>query len=185
MSKAGYPVEVKANEAKAAGTYMPVSTRNSRAVCRKINGMPVERAKAFLNELIDENIDINNKHHTNAAQYILDVLESAEKNAEFKGLEKLRIRTIAAEEGPHRMRRKRKGGRMMKLTHVKVVLEGKAGEKKEKIKTPAKTNETGADTKTEENEKKEHAHEHSHAGHEHKTETKATEKISSKKGEAK
>lgn len=123
VMKASYPVEIREREASAAGIGLPVSTKKARFVCDKINGLPVDRAKRFLEALIDERIDIDGQHFTSAAQRVLEVLESATKNAEFRGLGKLRVRTVTAEEGPHRMRRKRQGGRKFKLTHVKIVLE--------------------------------------------------------------
>ncbi|QQG39865.1 MAG: hypothetical protein HYS81_00440 [Candidatus Aenigmatarchaeota archaeon] len=181
----GYPVQIGEREAKAAIVYAPVSTRNSRAVCRRINGMPLEAAKKYLGSLLDESANINGRHHTFAAEQILVLLESAQKNAEFRGLGKTRIRTIIAEEARRMIRRKRKGGRQFKLTHLKVVLQevekpkegAKKGPKAMETATEKKAGDAAADKKSEETvekqtgeektEKTEHAKEKKHEKHEH------------------
>ncbi|MCD6478199.1 MAG: hypothetical protein J7K87_04315 [Candidatus Aenigmarchaeota archaeon] len=120
----GYPVEVKENEVKAAGMNLPISTKNSVIVCRKLNNMKLDKAKKFLQDMIDGKRDINKKHYTKTAQNILELLELAEKNAKYKGLKNLKIKTISAERGPtrYRLKRRRSFGSRMKITHVKVVL---------------------------------------------------------------
>ena len=62
------------------------------------------------------------------------MLESAEKNAEYKGLENTVIRTICAEKGSKRLRMKRRRsfGSRLKNTNIKILLkEGKKGVKDE------------------------------------------------------
>lgn len=134
MGKASYPVSVGEREAKAASMYAPISTKNSRLVCRRINRLSLEKAKDYLNALLQQRTDISGRYYTKAARHILNVLQSAEKNAVARGLGKLRVRTITAEQGPRMMRRKRKGGRALKYTHVKVVLEEVEKPKEEKKK---------------------------------------------------
>jgi len=120
----GYPVEAKENEVKAAGIGLPLSTKKSTIVCRKLNKMKLDKAKKFLQDLIDKKADIDKKHYTKTAKEILNILESAEKNAQYKGLENLIIKTITAETGPNRirMKRRRSFGSRLKNTHIKIVL---------------------------------------------------------------
>ncbi len=120
----GYPVEAKENEVKAAGIGLPLSTKKSAIVCRKLNKMKLDKAKKFLQDLIDKKADIDKKHYTKTAKEILNILESAEKNAQYKGLENLIIKTITAETGPNRirMKRRRSFGSRLKNTHIKIVL---------------------------------------------------------------
>lgn len=126
MASVGYPVEVGEREARAAGTDLRISTKDSRVVCSRVNGMRVDEAKEFLTGLEEREADIDGKNYSKAASRIRGVIESAEKNAEDQGLGDLRIRTITAEDGPNRLRAKRsqgKRGKEFKMTHVKVVLE--------------------------------------------------------------
>ncbi|RLJ03407.1 MAG: hypothetical protein DRP11_00825 [Candidatus Aenigmatarchaeota archaeon] len=126
MDMIRYPTQVKDDEAKAAVISAQVSTKKSALLCRKIRGMNLQKAKAFLEDLIAKKRDIDGKHYTNTAIGLLELLRSAESNAEFKGLdkEKLKIRMITAEKGPTRRRRKRRRsfGSKLKSTHLKVVL---------------------------------------------------------------
>lgn len=181
MGKVGYPIASTEREARAAGTYLPISTKNSFLVCRRINGLSVEQAKRYLNALLEERTNINGRFYPTAVGYILDVLESAEKNAETKGLGKLRIRTITAEYGPSRIRRKRKGGRKMKLTHVKVVLEETARpiEKPKKEAVPEKTERKPTETAEQKAEQKAEIEKKESEG------PKAEKKVPKQKGEVK
>lgn len=124
----GYPGKVGEREVSAAGTDLPISTKKSAIVCKKINKMELGKAKSFLKKLLEKEKDINGKHYTKTAKEILRVLENGENNAKYRGLENPVIRTISAEQGPKRLRRKRKRsfGSELKNTHIKLVLrEGK------------------------------------------------------------
>ena len=103
-----YPVKIGKNEVKAAGIRLPISTKNSVIVCRKINKMKTEKAKKFLQEMIEGKRSINRKHYTKTCEEILKVLESAEKNAKNMGIEKTVIKTISVEKGERRLRMKRR-----------------------------------------------------------------------------
>lgn len=120
---AGYPIEGKV---KAAGLDLPISPKTSRIICRRISGLPVGRAERFLQGLVDGTEDINGKHFTKTADFILQVLRSAKNNAETKGIEgDLRILVAVAEKGARRYRAKRRRsfGVEMKNTHIKVILD--------------------------------------------------------------
>lgn len=119
-----YPVKIGEKEVSAAGTDLPISTKKSKIVCKKINGMKLKKAKSFLKRLLEKETSIKGKHYTKTAREILKVLENGENNANYKGLENPVIKTISAEEGPKRLRRKRKRnfGSELKNTHIKLVL---------------------------------------------------------------
>lgn len=121
-----YPVKVGEKETKTASMGLPISTKSSVLICRKINGMKTDRAKKFLQDLIDKKISINRKYFTKTSVEILKVLESAEKNAENRGMDSTVIRTICAEKGSKRMRMKRRRsfGSRLKSTNIKVVVSG-------------------------------------------------------------
>lgn len=129
-----YPVEAGKDEVRAAGAGLSISTKSSILVCRKINRMETKKAKRFLQDMIDEKRSMNGKYFTKTCREILTVLESAEKNAEYKGLENTVIRTICAEKGSKRLRMKRRRsfGSRLKNTNIKILLkEGKKGVKDE------------------------------------------------------
>ncbi len=91
--------------AKAFGKDMPCSPKSGRNVARAIKGMPVSRAKVFLSEVADLKTAVPftvrkrkiahrrgkgfgpGKYPKKVAQHFLKVLESAEANAEYKGLD--------------------------------------------------------------------------------------------------
>lgn len=114
--------------AKAYGRSLNISTKNAVVVCRKISGMHISKGKKLLEDLLEKRRDINGKYYTNTVKEILNVLNSAEKNAEFKGLDTNKLVIFAsAHKGftffrPRRtkMRRTRR-----KITHVQIVLQQK------------------------------------------------------------
>jgi large subunit ribosomal protein L22 len=94
--------------AQAYGRDLPCSPKSARNVARAIKGMPVTRAKTFLEEVIEVRTPVPFKvrvrkiHHrkggmgpgrypVQTAKCMLKVLESAEANAEYKGLDKDRL----------------------------------------------------------------------------------------------
>ena len=101
--------------AKASGRELRVSPKQAREVCRTIKGMKLDKAKAFLHQVMLKKkavpfLRFNKKvghrrglekgfagrYPVNAAQQILGVLEGAEANAEYKGLDLERLRIIHA-----------------------------------------------------------------------------------------
>ena len=126
---AGYAL--KKNEKKSAkvfGRGLPISTKDSVAICRKLSGMNLEKGKSFLLGMLSEKRSIDGKFHTKAAFEIIGLLNSAESNAEFKGLNPDRmIISASAHEGYtfYRPRRFKVHGRKKKVTHVQVVLQEK------------------------------------------------------------
>lgn len=97
-----------ATTAQAYGRDMPCSPKSGRNVARAIKGMPVARAKAFLEEVkelktaVPFKVRVRKIHHrkggmgsgkypVQTVKCMLKVLESAEANAEYKGLDKERL----------------------------------------------------------------------------------------------
>lgn len=97
-----------ATTARAYGRDLPCSPKSGRNVARAIKGMPVSRAKAFLEEVVaiktpvPFKVRVRKIHHrkggmgsgkypVQTAKCMLKVLESAEANAEYKGLDKDRL----------------------------------------------------------------------------------------------
>jgi len=102
---------------RAVGKEIRVSPKHCREVMKELQGMNVEKAKEYLEGVIEKKIPVpytrykmwlNPKPKTGparfpvkAAEEILKVIESARSNAEYKGLdaENMRIRVAAAHRG--------------------------------------------------------------------------------------
>jgi len=94
-----------AKTARAYGRDLPVSPKSGRNVAKAIRGMPVNRAKEFLNEVVELKTPVPftvrkrkiahrrgqgfgpGKYPQKVARHFLKVIESAEANAEYKGLD--------------------------------------------------------------------------------------------------
>ncbi len=104
--------------ARAIGKELMISPKHSVEICRKIKGMDLEAAKKFLEDVGELKKAVPFKRYTKqvshqkgglgparfpqkAAKAILRVLESAENNAEYKGLmaDNMFIEHIAAHRG--------------------------------------------------------------------------------------
>lgn len=134
---------------KASGREFRVSPKAAREVCNAIKGMKLEDAKVFLQQVTLKRKPVPYRRHnknvghrrglqkayagrypTKASKKILEVLENAEANAEYRGfdLERLRIAHAAAYPGV-KIRRfiPRAFGRatpyFKTLCHVELVLE--------------------------------------------------------------
>lgn len=95
--------------ARAYGRDLPVSPKSGRNVAKTLKGMPVGRAKAWLAEVAEKKTPVPftvrnrkiahrrgqgfgpGKYPVKVATHFLGVLESAEANAEYKGLDKDRL----------------------------------------------------------------------------------------------
>ena len=147
--------------AVAVGLNLPISTKHAVEVCRMLRGLPVEKAKRMLEEVIAKkravpfkryNRDVGHKrgiaagrYPVKASRYILATIKSAESNAGDKGLltDGLVISSIIPHKAARPLHYGRHRGRRMKRTHVEVVLEervtkeeAKPAEKKEKQHEP-------------------------------------------------
>ncbi len=104
-----------------------VSIKDSIKILKYVRNKPVKKAKAFLNGLITEKMDIDRKHYTGASKEILDLIEDAENNAEALGFDsdKLLIKEIVANQAFRYMLPKSRyshRGKKAKLCQLKVTL---------------------------------------------------------------
>lgn len=143
--------------AKAVSHSLEVSTKIATQVCRFIKGHPVAKAKQMLLDVMDKKYAVPmhryyketahkpgmavGRYPQKACKFVLGVLESAEANAQFKGLNAndLVVFHAAAQQGPTARGQGRTGG-AAKRTHIEVVLGPKApkSESKKSKKPEAK-----------------------------------------------
>ena len=115
-----YTDDDKAKTAKALGRSLKISPKHAVEICNRIRGMKVEKAEAYLEDVIEMKTAVPFKRHNKkvghrrgiggwptgrypvkAAKQILDILKNAEANAEYKGLdtENLKIMHISSHRG--------------------------------------------------------------------------------------
>lgn len=120
MPKLGYSAKIEEPCAKGMGKEMRVSPKHAMEICRTIHGMRLAAAKEYLQAVITKKKAVPFKRHCkklahkkalpgwDAGQYpvkaagaILEVLENAEANASYKGLdsERLHIFHASAQKG--------------------------------------------------------------------------------------
>lgn len=151
-----------AHIATAKGTNLPLSRKHSIEIANFIRGKDVSKVKKMLDKVLKKesavpfkrfNRDKGHKRGMAAGRFpekatkaILSLIESAEANAQNKGLntEALSLSSIVVNQGTTQWRHGRQRRRQMKRCHIEVTL----AEKEEK-KRPAKE-ETKAKTPKEE-----------------------------------
>ena len=178
MAKYSYSTAIGEKDAAAVGMSLPISTKQAIEICNFIRGKMLERAKVLLDGVINEKVPVPFKRFTDGVGHkkgkvaggrypkkacimILALLNSAQANAQFKGLSgtDLLLRHISAQKAAqawHYGRRRRKA----KRTTVEVVLtevEAPEMEKKAAKKKPKKEGaaEKGAKEEPKVEEKKE------------------------------
>ncbi len=110
---------------KAYGSSLSISTKNSVNICKALKGKNLGKGKKLLENMLEKKYSLNGKYHTNAVSEILNILKSAESNAEFKGLDSERLTIQAsAHKGftffrPRRMKMRRD---QKKVTNIQIVL---------------------------------------------------------------
>jgi large subunit ribosomal protein L22 len=138
---------------KASGRELRVSTKHAREVCKTIKGMKLDQAKEYLRQVMEKKKPVPlrrykkkvghrrgmekafaGRYPVKAAEKILKVLEGAEANAEYKGLDAERLRIIHASAYPGmKMKRSierahgRSSPRFETLCHIELVLEEAEG----------------------------------------------------------
>jgi len=104
---------------KASGREIRVSHKSAREVCKTIKGMMLTKAKQYLRDVMDKKRAVPftrfkkkaghrhglykayaGKYPVKATKQILKVLEGAEANAEYKGLDTDKLRIIHASAYP-------------------------------------------------------------------------------------
>ncbi len=111
--------------AKAYGRALRISTKDSVILCREINRKNLQKGRRMLEDLLQKKRDIKGKYYTNSAKEILSILNSAEANAEFKGLDTGRMIIHASAHqgfGFMRPRRLKLRGTKRKMTNIQIVL---------------------------------------------------------------
>ena len=150
MPKFGYSLTELDTEktVKASGRELRISPKHTREVCKTIKGMRLEKAKRYLERVIAKKQPVPfrrftkklghrhgmqkamvGKYPVKSAAHVLKVLESAEGNAEFKGLDLERLRVFHASAYPGiKLKRAiprafgRSTPKNKTLTHVEIVL---------------------------------------------------------------
>jgi len=179
-----YSKQVGGNTAKACTHNARVSVKNTKPVCRAVRGMYLDRAKRFLEDVAKQKRSIGGKYYTKSTLEVLNLIKSAEKNAEFKNLDldRIYIAHIAALDGTRMLRRrhKRKLGMKLKTAHLEIILKEKGGlERKTKVKERSEKHEEAKETevKSEKNQKEEKSKEIKEAETNQKLERKEPVKI--------
>lgn len=151
--------------ATAKMSNVPISTKQSVEICSAIRGKSLEKAKAFLLRVIEQEEAVPYKrfkmnvahkpgriaagrYPRKSATYILNLINSVVSNAEDKGLdkEKLYIQTIMANKASEGYRPGRFRGIKARNTHLKIIVtEWEIEEKKEKTAQERKQPEKKAD----------------------------------------
>jgi len=155
MPKWGYSITELDPErtVKASGRELRVSPKHAREVCKTIKGMNLDQAKEYLQQVILKKKPVPfrrykkkvghrhgidkacaGRYPVKAAQKILSIVESAEINAEYKGLDVETLRIIHASAYPGMKIKRyierafgRSSPRIETLCHVELVLEEREG----------------------------------------------------------
>ena len=126
------------NIAKAHSLNLRISVKNAKVVCKSVRGMYLKKAKKFLEDVLKEKRSINGKYYSKTTKEVLNIIKSAEKNAEFKNLDtdNMYILHIAALDGTHmhRRRHKRNIGTKIKSAHLEVILKERRKKEAKEIK---------------------------------------------------
>ena len=112
--------------AKVYGRSLRISTKSSALVCSTVSGMPLSKGKKLLEDLLIEKRSLMGKYYTNISEELLNLIKSAENNAESKGLDTERLFIHAsAHKGFNffRPRAFKMRGQHRKVTNLQVVLE--------------------------------------------------------------
>jgi len=144
MKKAGYSAPEVDTEttARAMARELLIPTKKTFELCRAIRGMNVEKAKEYLENVIALKQPVPFKtfnrwvghkkgigpgrYPVKSARAVLRLLESAQENAEYKGLtsDEMRIKVIAAHKGsPNKANMPRAHGTSTRWWHETVNIE--------------------------------------------------------------
>lgn len=136
--------------ARAVGVGLPISVKHSVEVCSFIRGKELQLAKRLLREVIEQKravpyrrytFDLGHKAGMSSGRYpistckeILRLLESAEANAQFKGMNTahLAVTHVLAHKASESHHAGRHRGRRMKRAHVEIVLAEQASQQRRK-----------------------------------------------------
>ena len=111
--------------ARVYGRSLRISTKSSKIVCKAITGKNLDKGRKLLEGMASQERDLEGKYYSNTTREILNLLKSAEANAEFKGLDLSRtIIHASAHQGfafmrPRRLKMRRT---KRKITNIQMVL---------------------------------------------------------------
>lgn len=134
---------------KASGRELRVSPKSAREVCKTIKGMMLTRAKRYLKDVMTKKKPVpfrrfkkkgghrhglekafTGRYPVKTAKHILKILEGAEANGEYKGLDTERLRIIHASAYPGMKIKRymprafgRSSPKVETLCHIEVALE--------------------------------------------------------------
>ena len=146
-----YATQLKTEHtARALGKEMHISPKMSVEICNHLRNRPLQSAKKLLLRVIAKQEAIPVRRHTfdqghkrgvgpgrypvKACEAILQLFESVEANAQFKGLNTslLQIVHLCSHKASAPRHAGRIPGRVMKRAHVEVIVEEKAEKKEDK-----------------------------------------------------
>jgi large subunit ribosomal protein L22 len=135
------PLQTEPHQAKAVGKNLRVSWKHCTEIGRFIKGDSVEKAKNKLEKVMDKDLAVpatkfdtdaghqgsgqgKGRYPVKAAEEVLQVLESAEGNAENEGLNPaaLEVQEFITNQGPSFRTPKRHRGRELKSGHIKIIV---------------------------------------------------------------
>ena len=146
----------KENMARAQGMALPISTKQSVEICNFIKNKNVAKVKQLLQGVIDKKVavpfnrynwDLGHKtgigpgrFPEKASKHFIQMIESAEANAQFKGLNtsNLIIVHASAHLAGKAWHYGRQSRRKMKRTNLEIVVEERKAESKDKEKKEVK-----------------------------------------------
>ncbi|MFC1690971.1 50S ribosomal protein L22 [Nanoarchaeota archaeon] len=153
--------------ARAFGSDLSISSKHSIEICNEIRKTNIQKAKEFLNQVSTLKKPVKYRRFTGgmahkpgigpgrypvkASLEILKMLESAEKNAQTKGLNtsNMIIRHLSVQQSSRPVHGGSRRGRLMKRTHLEIVLEESSASPKREKKHPVKKEEVKEETATE------------------------------------
>jgi len=117
----------KENMARVQGTALPISTKQSVEICNFIKNKNVAKAKQLLLGVIDKTGIGPGRYPEKASEHFIQMIESVEANAQFKGLNtsNLVIVHASAHLAGKSWHYGRKSRRKMKRTNLEIVVEEK------------------------------------------------------------
>lgn len=125
MNRYAYNPDEK-KSARVFGRGLRISQKSSRTVCTRITGMTLDKGRRLLMNMLIQKESISGKYYTNITKEMLNLLRSAESNAESKGLEPSRLRIHASAHAGFRFYRPRgwkRRGERRKVCNIQMVLE--------------------------------------------------------------
>lgn len=141
MTTYRYSVQTTENMAKAVQLDSPISRKKAIEICNWIRGQNIDAAKKKLELVTQKKLAVPYKKYNDnvghkagmasgrypieTCKHILNVIKSAEANAQNKGLKQtdLVIKHINAQQAPPKYRNGRQGRQKAKSTHLEVILE--------------------------------------------------------------